>query len=86
MIHVYVFGYVKVFSHDTTGGLFIDDGDALSKNPSFPDAKLYSILKMVPSISSFAIQRSLGLVAVAAMNGFKHPIQQQREQSPDLRP
>ena len=43
MFMCFVMHYVKVFSHDTTGGLFINE-DALSKYPSFPDVKLYSIL------------------------------------------
>ena len=34
-----------MFSHDTSGGLFTNDEDALSKNPDDPNAKLYSTLK-----------------------------------------
>ena len=42
---VYISGFVKVFSHDTSGGFFSwDDQDALSKNSDDPNAKLYSIL------------------------------------------
>ena len=33
-----------VFSHDTSGGLFTTDADALSKNKDDTDAKLFSIL------------------------------------------
>ena len=33
-----------MFSHDTSGGLFTNDEDALRKNPDDPNAKLYSIL------------------------------------------
>ena len=34
----------KVFSHDTSGGLFTSGADALTKNPTNPDAKLFSVL------------------------------------------
>ena len=37
-------GFVKVFSHDTAGGLFSSQEGALSKNPDNPDAELFSIL------------------------------------------
>ena len=40
-------GYVKVFSHNTAGGFFNASNspdDVLSKNPTDPDADLYSIL------------------------------------------
>ena len=33
-----------MFSHDTAGGLFLDQEDALSKNPDNPEAALYSAL------------------------------------------
>lgn len=33
-----------MFSHDTAGGLFINDEDALGKNTDRPNAQLYSIL------------------------------------------
>ena len=36
--------FVKVFNHDTSGGLFHSPQDALSKNPDNPDAKLFSVL------------------------------------------
>jgi hypothetical protein len=35
---------VKVFSHDTSGGLFSSKADALRKNPGNHDEKLFSIL------------------------------------------
>jgi hypothetical protein len=34
----------KVFSHDTSGGLFSNKAEALRKNPETPAAKLFSIL------------------------------------------
>ena len=37
-------GFVKVFSHDTAGGLFSSQEDAINKNPGNPDAELFSIL------------------------------------------
>ena len=37
-------GFVKVFSHDTAGGLFSSQEEALNKNPDNPDAELFSIL------------------------------------------
>ena len=36
--------WTKVFSHDTSGGLFIDGPDVLKKNKNNPDAKLFSVL------------------------------------------
>ena len=36
--------FLKVFSHDTAGGLFTDISDAMSKNPDNPEADLFSIL------------------------------------------
>ena len=36
--------WTKVFSHDTSGGLFTSGEDALTRNPTNPDAKLFSIL------------------------------------------
>ena len=36
--------FVKIFNHDTSGGLFYSTQDALSKNPDNPDAKLFSVL------------------------------------------
>ena len=37
-------GYVKIFGHNTAGGLFSSRADALSKNPDDPNANLFSIL------------------------------------------
>ena len=37
-------GYIKVFAHNTAGGLFSSRHDALSKNPDNPKANLFSIL------------------------------------------
>ena len=37
-------GFVKVFSHNTAGGLFSSQDDAVNKNPGNPDAELFSIL------------------------------------------
>ena len=39
--------FTKIFSHDTSGGLFSSTVDALSKNPNNPDAKLFSILNQL---------------------------------------
>ena len=36
--------FVKIFNHDTSGGLFSSTQDALSKKPDNPDAKLFSVL------------------------------------------
>ena len=38
---------MKVFSHDTSGGLFFTPDDALNKNPDNPNAKLFSILSQM---------------------------------------
>ena len=41
---------VKVFSHDSSGGVFFaDQNDALNKNSGDPSANLYSILDTLPS-------------------------------------
>ena len=40
----------KVFSHDTSGGLFADGPDALSKKPTDPEAKLFSILDQLSTM------------------------------------
>ena len=40
-------GYVKVFGHDTAGGLFSRREDALTKNVDNPDAQLFSILNQL---------------------------------------
>ena len=37
-------GYVKIFGHNTAGGLFSSKDDALSKNPEDQNANLFSIL------------------------------------------
>ena len=42
--------WTKVFSHDTSGGLFTNDSDTLSRNPQDPDAKLFSILDHLESM------------------------------------
>ena len=42
-IHLFV-GYRKVFSHDTTGGLFSNKDQVLKSNPENSDADLYSKL------------------------------------------
>ena len=36
--------FVKVFSHDTAGGLFSSQADAMNKNADNPEAELYSVL------------------------------------------
>ena len=36
--------FIKVFSHDTAGGMFSSQEDALSKNPNTTGALLFSIL------------------------------------------
>ena len=41
--------WTKVFSHDTSGGLFTSDADALSKNKGNTSAKLFSILDTLES-------------------------------------
>ena len=40
-------GIVKVFGHDTAGGLFSRRADALTKNEDNPDAQLFSILNQL---------------------------------------
>ena len=40
-------GYVKVFGHNTAGGLFLSQNDALSKNTENPAAYLFSILNQL---------------------------------------
>ena len=40
--HLFV-GYIKVFSHDTSGGLFSNKDQVLKSNPENSDAYLYSI-------------------------------------------
>ena len=45
--------WTKVFSHDTSGGLFTSDADALSKNKGNTSAKLFSILD---TLESFRLQ------------------------------
>jgi len=39
--------WIKVFSHDVTGGLFKSDAEALSKNGGDPSAKLFSRLDLL---------------------------------------
>ena len=39
--------WTKVFAHDTSGGLFTSDADALSKNAGNHEAKLFSILSQL---------------------------------------
>ena len=39
--------FVKVFNHDTSGGLFYSTQDALTMNPNNPDAKLFSVLNQL---------------------------------------
>ena len=39
--------YIKVFSHDVSGGLWVDHEDVGSKNEGNPEAKLYSILNQL---------------------------------------
>ena len=39
--------WTKVFAHDTSGGLFTSDADALSKNAENPEAKLFSVLNQL---------------------------------------
>jgi len=41
--------WIKVFSHNTSGGIFSSDEDARKKNPENPDANLYSILDQLES-------------------------------------
>ena len=41
-----------MFSHDTAGGLFIDQEDALTKNPDNPEASLYSVLDQLETLRS----------------------------------
>merc|ERR1719481_880976 len=42
--------WTKVFSHDTSGGMFKNDEETLSKNEDNPDAKLFSILDVLESM------------------------------------
>ena len=44
--------FVQVFSHNTAGGLFSSQEDALSKNPREPEADLYSVLDQLESLRS----------------------------------
>ena len=52
MLFVSVSGvkWVKVFSHDTSGGLFLSQQDAMIKNPADPDAHLFSVLSSLESL------------------------------------
>ena len=43
---------MQVFSHNTAGGLFSSQEDALSKNPGEPEADLYSVLDQLESLRS----------------------------------
>ena len=43
---------MKIFSHDTTKGLFSSTTEALSKNPDNPDAPLFSRLDQLKSYRS----------------------------------
>ena len=43
---------MQVFSHNTAGGLFSSQEDALSKNPGDPEADLYSVLDQLESLRS----------------------------------
>ena len=47
-----LFFCVQVFSHNTAGGLFSSQEDALSKNPGEPEADLYSVLDQLESLRS----------------------------------
>ena len=40
----FVLGYLKIFNHDVSGGLFTSNEAVGSKNPEDPDNKLFSIL------------------------------------------
>ena len=44
--------FMQVFSHNTAGGLFSSQEDALSKNPGDPEADLYSVLDQLESLRS----------------------------------
>ena len=44
--------FVKLFSHNTAGGLFAAQQEALDKNSGNPDADLYSILSSLPSFQN----------------------------------
>ena len=39
--------WIKIFNHNTAGGLFSSQEDALNKNPDNPEADLYSILDSI---------------------------------------
>ena len=39
--------WIKIFNHNTAGGLFSSQDDALHKNPDNPEADLYSILDSI---------------------------------------
>ena len=45
-----VISWLKVFSHDTSGGLFADGTDALTKNSDNTDAKLFSVLSSLDTL------------------------------------
>ena len=42
--------WTKVFSHDTAGGLFTSNSDAISKNSENPDANLFSVLNQLETL------------------------------------
>ena len=42
--------WAKVFAHDTSGGLFKSNAEALSKNPENPGAKLFSVLNKLGTL------------------------------------
>ena len=44
--------WVKVFSHDVSGGFFKDAADAMSKNPEDENARLFSILDQLERLST----------------------------------
>ena len=44
--------WIKVFSHDSTGGVFANADDALRKNAEDPDALLYSVLDQLEKYRS----------------------------------
>ena len=43
----FILGYLKVFNHDTAGGLYTNYKEVGSKNPSNPNAHLHSILNQL---------------------------------------
>ena len=49
---IFIVEWIKIFSHNTSGGLFKSIEDALSKNVDDPEALLYSKLNLLDDLRS----------------------------------